>query len=214
MDCFNLVLTLGSKKVPVRLDWRFQGTSHDLGHLSDVVQAETGIEPACQKLIYKGRTLFKPDDIGSDFMKTSLASLGIKDGERVMVLGRKKIPEKQSANKKHQTSNGSSSQGKDSDPLGVLTSEVDQLCARLEDKINSTPQTQDILSLKSSKKCMMSIHEESMKLLERVDSTPVKDDNSRTRRKGLVNKLQSNLDKLEEQVDKIKSQIKLQENPS
>ena len=38
---------------------------------------------------FAGKTLFKPDDLKSDYMTTALASLGLKNNDRVMLLARK-----------------------------------------------------------------------------------------------------------------------------
>ena len=52
-------------------------------------------------------------------------------------------------------------------------------------------QNQDLPELKANKRCLMMLHEESMKLLEKVDSTPARDEEEyRKQRKALVHRLQ------------------------
>ncbi|XP_005108571.1 uncharacterized protein LOC101855977 [Aplysia californica] len=203
-ETLDLVLVFGVKKLPIHLDLlEEEGRAERLNlyHLSQAVYRETQVEPSCQKIIFRGRTLFKPNDLDTVFMNSSLSSLGLRDGDRVMVLGRK-------ASERRDSSESKGSQDSNN-PLTQLSSEVDAICGRCEQHISAVGDARDLASLKAGKKCIMGIHEESMKLLEKIDSTPAREDEDyRKQRKSLVNKLQALLDRCEDHLDKVKQKIR------
>lgn len=244
MKKLDLTLVFGTKKLFCRVAAEEVVT---LAHLSQAVMRETQVEPGNQKLIYRGRTLFKPEDIDTTAMDVSLKSFGVKGGDRIMVLGRKAAEKKETvqsvvfdcdlsssgAQKKDKSrtvnladvirerpglpSNSSTAtpppQPKKPPGLEELTSEVAKVSERFDREVATSESavSKDAQSLKSSKLILQGVHENAMKLLERVDGLQAGPGDDvgeyRARRKAAVVKLQSILDRCEGQLDQVKKAI-------
>lgn len=212
-ETLELVLVFGQKRLPmlVSLDGSDRpGDSLTIGHLSDAVTEVSQVKPECQKLIYRGRTLFNNDRKSTDAaFETTLSSLGIKNGERIMLLGRKPQDTNHTNEEKSPLKD---TKAPDPDRLAELRSRLDTISARLQQEVDKIAGMKDVAELKSLRLTLRGLHEETMKLLETVDSTREREDSVsdfRTQRKALVNSIQSKLDQCEnclaDITDKIKS---------
>ncbi|GFO03014.1 Bag family molecular chaperone regulator 1-like [Plakobranchus ocellatus] len=215
-DTMELILIFGQKKLPmlVSLDGSDRpGECLTIGHLSDAVFEVSQVEASRQKLIHRGKTLFKndPHSMQASF-QTDLASLGIKNGDRIMLLGRKATEKEDEAAFSNKKSGGNEKSEPLQGKLQQLQSKLDTISERLEAGVISTTSTnsQDLPGLKSKRRLLMELHEESMRLLETVDSITAQEDSGpdfRTQRKALVNALQSKLDLCESHLSDVSSRI-------
>ncbi|XP_059177818.1 uncharacterized protein LOC131957129 [Physella acuta] len=201
----NVTLTYGQNKIPIHLDVSSQDDGSKcltVGHLIDQVYKETNVEPACQKLIHRGRALNKADDSNSN--NTKLSTLGIRNGDRIMLLSRKVNDASTLA-----VSNGYAqhvAEGKSR--LEDLQSQVDRVCLQCDENIRRVQDTKELQGLKTSKLSFISLHEDSMKLLEKIDATTSNDNEEfRKQRKMMVNTIQGKLDICEKLIADITKKI-------
>uniref|UniRef100_A0A3P8W6C2 BCL2 associated athanogene 1 n=1 Tax=Cynoglossus semilaevis TaxID=244447 RepID=A0A3P8W6C2_CYNSE len=82
----------GSAKHSLTLAGHDDGTGPTVKDLSDVLCQTTGVPAASQKLIFKGKSLKD--------LEESLSSYGIKDGCKLMMIGKRNSPEEEAALKK------------------------------------------------------------------------------------------------------------------
>ncbi|GFR66148.1 BAG family molecular chaperone regulator 1-like, partial [Elysia marginata] len=178
------------KKLPmlVSLDGSDRpGDCLTVGHLSDAVTEVSQVKAEYQKLIHRGRTLFKnePESMEAAF-KTSLSSLAIKNGERIMLLGRKASGKQEEANRSEKKSPLNETIPPASDKLAELQARLDVISGRLEQEVAQAS------SLKT------------------VDSTSAPENSGldfRTQRKALVNSIQRKLDQCENCLSDVKAKI-------
>ncbi|XP_069814365.1 BAG family molecular chaperone regulator 1 isoform X2 [Dendropsophus ebraccatus] len=140
------------------------------------VEKITGVPLASQKLIYKGKSLKEMDQ--------TLSSMGIKNGCKVMLIGKKNCPEEESELKK----------------LKDLEKSVEQIASKLEDVNKELSGIQkgflskslQVEALGKLDKRIKTTVEQFMKILEQIDSMTMPENFSdcRMKRKGLVKKVQ------------------------
>lgn len=143
---------------------------HDEPTLQDMalsVEKITGVPLASQKLIYKGKSLKE--------MEQTLSALGIKNGCKVMLIGKKNCPEEESELKK----------------LKDLEKSVEQIAGKLEDVnkelsgiqkgfLNKSLQVEALGKLDKRIKTTV---EQFMKVLEQIDSMTIPENFSDSRMK-------------------------------
>ncbi|XP_044150461.1 BAG family molecular chaperone regulator 1 isoform X2 [Bufo gargarizans] len=140
------------------------------------VEKVTGVPLASQKLIYKGKSLKE--------MQQKLSVLGIKNGCKVMLIGKKNCPEEESELKK----------------LKDLEKSVEQIANKVEDVNKELLAIQKGFLTKSLQvealgkldKRIKTTVEQFMKVLEQIDSMTMPENFSdcKMKRKGLVQKVQ------------------------
>ncbi|KAM9083366.1 BAG family molecular chaperone regulator 1 isoform 1-T1 [Megaptera novaeangliae] len=145
--------------------------------LAQVVEEATGVPLPFQKLIFKGKSLKE--------METPLSALGIQNGCRVMLIGKKNSPEEEAELKK----------------LKDLEKSVEKIADQLEElRKELTGIQQGFLAkdLQAEALCKLNrrvkaIIEQFMKILEEIDTLVLPENfkDSRMKRKGLVKKIQA-----------------------
>ncbi|RVE61987.1 hypothetical protein OJAV_G00176730 [Oryzias javanicus] len=88
----NLIVTYGSVKHNIKLSSADDGTGPAVKDLSEALCQATGVPPASQKLIFKGKSLKEMDE--------SLSTYGIKGGCKLMMIGKRNSPEEEAELKK------------------------------------------------------------------------------------------------------------------
>uniref|UniRef100_A0A3P9H9K9 BAG family molecular chaperone regulator 1 n=1 Tax=Oryzias latipes TaxID=8090 RepID=A0A3P9H9K9_ORYLA len=88
----NLIVNYGSVKHNIKLTSPDDGNGPAVKDLSEAVCQATGVPPASQKLIFKGKSLKEMDE--------SLSTYGIKDGCKLMMIGKRNSPEEEAELKK------------------------------------------------------------------------------------------------------------------
>ncbi|OCT76220.1 BAG family molecular chaperone regulator 1 isoform X1 [Xenopus laevis] len=162
------------------------------------VEQVTGVPLHSQKLICKGKSLKE--------MEQTLSALGVKNGFRIMLIGKKNCPEEESELKK----------------LKDLEKSVEQMATKLEDVnkelsgiqkgfLNKSLQAEALIKLDKRIKTTV---EQFMKILEGIDAMTMPENfcDCRLKRKGLVKKVQGLLaqcDTVEgnigQEIDKLQS---------
>ncbi|CAH2283860.1 BAG family molecular chaperone regulator 1 isoform X1 [Pelobates cultripes] len=171
-----VTLTHGSEKHKLQLVGQEENDEPTVQDMALSVEQVTGVPIASQKLIFKGKSLKE--------MEQTLSSLGIKNGCKVMLIGKKNCPEEDSELKK----------------LRDLEKSVEQMATKLDDVnkelsgiqkgfLNKTLQVEALGKLD---KRIKSTVEQFMKILEQIDAMTMPDNFSdcRMKRKGLVKKVQ------------------------
>ncbi|KAM8967323.1 BAG family molecular chaperone regulator 1 [Pelodytes ibericus] len=178
----GLAITLihGSEKHKVQLDGLGAGLDENyeptVQDMALVVEKITGVPLTSQKLIFKGKSLKEMDH--------TLSAVGVKNGCKVMLIGKKNCPEEDSELKK----------------LKDLEKSVEQMAVKVDDVnkeltgiqkgfLNKTLQVE---ALNKLDKRIKSAVEQFMKILEQIDTMTMPDNFSdcRMKRKGLVKKVQ------------------------
>ncbi|XP_041373929.1 BAG family molecular chaperone regulator 1-like isoform X2 [Gigantopelta aegis] len=176
VEGLKLQLVYGSTKHQLNLQLPENDDVLTVARLSDAVADLTQVPRKQQKLIFKGRSLKNPDD--------SLTSLGLKQGSKVMLLGKKLDPDDAGDVMKMKSA---------SQDLDKLRERLTEISTRLdgidkgfldEDKKES--------SLREISRQLSVLTESLMKQLESLDALRFDDDNkvARTRRKNLVDNIQ------------------------
>ncbi|CAL1527935.1 unnamed protein product [Lymnaea stagnalis] len=209
-EVLDIVLVFGQKKIPVHLDVSNIGGGAEyltVGHLSDVVYKETNIEPLCQRLIYRGKTLFKADDKAvADCLNERLSSFGVRNGDKIMLLGRKTSEKKIESPPKSESSEAHLR-------LQDLQADVERLCSQCDLSVRECQGPLDLDALRASKKGLILVHENAMKVLEQIDSlSSHNNEDFRKLRKSLVNTIQAKLDICEKQMAEVSEKIQALEN--
>ncbi|XP_068090682.1 BAG family molecular chaperone regulator 1 [Hyperolius riggenbachi] len=171
-----ITLTHGSEKHKIQVLAQEEHDDPTLQDLAEAVEKVTSVPLTSQKLIYKGKSLKE--------MEQSLVDLGIKNGCKIMLIGKKNCPEEETEMKK----------------LKDLEKSVEQIATKLEDVnkelsglqkgfLSKNLQVEALGKLDKRIKTMM---EQLMKILEQIDSMEMPDNFSdcRMKRKTLVKKVQ------------------------
>ncbi|XP_070585744.1 BAG family molecular chaperone regulator 1 isoform X1 [Erythrolamprus reginae] len=189
----TVTVTYGNEKHNLQVDSQEDGqppTVHDLALLTEQV---TGVPVSFQKLIYKGKSLKE--------MEQPLSTLGVKNGCKVMLIGKRNSPEEETELKK----------------LKVLEKSVEQLAKKI-DEVNKDLReiqkkvgcilpfvymellTEDFLSKNNQTEALSQLDkrikgtaEQFMKILEQIDAIILPDNfnDSKQKKKGLVKKVQA-----------------------
>uniref|UniRef100_A0A2K5QR55 BAG family molecular chaperone regulator 1 n=2 Tax=Cebus imitator TaxID=2715852 RepID=A0A2K5QR55_CEBIM len=155
-----------------------QGSSEPLVQdLAQVVEEATGVPLSFQKLIFKGKSLKE--------MESPLSALGIQDGCRVMLIGKKNSPEEEAELKK--LKHWETSVEKIADQLEELNKE---LAGIQQGFLPKDLQAEALCKLDRKVKATI---EQFMKILEEIDTLilPENFKDSRLKRKDLVKKVQA-----------------------
>ncbi|XP_072431611.1 BAG family molecular chaperone regulator 1 isoform X1 [Chiloscyllium punctatum] len=192
VDTVGLTLMHGSSKHKIEISAVQEGCEPTLQDMATVIAQVTGVPQQLQKLIFKGKSLKE--------MEQPLSVLGVKNGCKIMMIGKKNSPEEEAELKK----------------LKELEKSTDQLSHKLEEinaeltGIQNGFLAQDLQSAALSKleKKVKSTSEQCMKFLEQIDAMSLPDDFSdcRHKRKSLVKNVQNYL----AQCDVIETNISQQ----
>ncbi|KGL79170.1 BAG family molecular chaperone regulator 1, partial [Tinamus guttatus] len=142
-----------------------------------LIEQVTGVPVPFQKLIYKGKSLKE--------MEQPLSALGVKNGCKVMLIGKRNSPEEEAELKK----------------LKDLEKSVDQIANKLEE-VNKEftsiqkgflPKDLQAEALKKLDKRIKGIAEQFMKILEQIDAINLPENFSdcKLKKKGLVKRVQA-----------------------
>ncbi|KAM4704709.1 BAG family molecular chaperone regulator 1 isoform 2-T2 [Rhinophrynus dorsalis] len=104
-----ITLTHGSEKHKLQVVGQEENEEPTLQDMALIVEQVTGVPLTSQKLIYKGKSLKE--------MQQTLTALGVKNGCKVMLIGKRNCPEEESELKK----------------LKDLEKSVEQMASKLED---------------------------------------------------------------------------------
>ncbi|XP_060586291.1 BAG family molecular chaperone regulator 1-like isoform X2 [Ruditapes philippinarum] len=145
-------------------------------HLTDAVYKLTEIPAEAQKLIYKGKSL---KDLGEE-----LTSLGLKSGAKVMLIGKKPVP--QDDEDTRAMNEVEANLEKQDKKLSDITYELDGVHRGY---LNKDQQSE---SVKHLEKRLAVVAETLMRLLEKLDALRFEESNKggRGKRKSLVTKIQ------------------------
>ncbi|XP_077348015.1 BAG family molecular chaperone regulator 1 [Lithobates pipiens] len=190
----TITLTHGSEKHKLQVVTQEE---HDddptLQDLALIVEKVTGVPLASQRLIYKGKSLKE--------MEQTLQALGVQNGCKIMLIGKKNCPEEESELKK----------------LKDLEKSVEQIASKLED-VNKefsgiqkgflSKNLQEEALGKLDKRIKTTV-EQFMKVLEQVDSVVMPDNfnDCRMKRKALVKKVQGFLAQCDTMEGNISQEI-------
>ncbi|MEE6465403.1 hypothetical protein FKM82_006546 [Ascaphus truei] len=166
----------GSEKHKLQVVAQEENEEPTLQDMASAVEHVTGVPLTSQRLIYKGKSLKE--------MERTLSALGVKNGCKVMLIGKRNCPEEESELKK----------------LKDLEKSVEQIANKLEDVtkelsgiqkgfLNKSLQDEALVKLD---KRIKSTVEQFMKVLEQIDSLAIPDNFSdcKQKRKDLVKKVQ------------------------
>ncbi|XP_034038602.1 BAG family molecular chaperone regulator 1 [Thalassophryne amazonica] len=184
----TLTVAYGSVKHSVTLKCQ-DGQSPTVRDLAEALAEATGVHTTAQKLIFKGKSLKDPEE--------SLFSYGIKEGCKMMLIGKRNSPEEEAELKK----------------LRDIEKSVDQLAKKLEHVdgeltgikngfLGKDLQVESLGKLDNSVKVAT---EQLMKILEQLDAMSLPDNfrDCKLKRRGLANTVQDFLarcDKLEASI--------------
>ncbi|KAM3928979.1 BAG family molecular chaperone regulator 1 isoform 2-T2 [Leptodactylus fuscus] len=171
-----VIITHGSEKHKLQVVAEEQHNDPTLQDVALSVEKITGVPLASQKLIYKGKSLKQ--------MEQTLTKLGIKNGCKIMLIGKKNCPEEETELKK----------------LKDLEKSVEQIESKLDDVNKELSGIQKGFLSKSlqmealgklDKRIKITV-EHFMKVLEQIDSMALPENfiDCRMKRKGLVKKVQ------------------------
>ncbi|KAF7706155.1 BAG family molecular chaperone regulator 1 [Silurus meridionalis] len=184
----TVTVSHGSSKHNISLTGQ-DGSELTVKHLSEALAQTTGVPQASQKIIFKGKSLKE--------MEESLSSLGIKQGCKLMMIGKRNSPEEEAELRK----------------LKDIEKSVEQTAKKLE-KVNGelTGLKNGFLAKDLQAEALNKLDhrvklasEQFMKILEDIDSLTVPENFSdcRMKKKGLVKTVQGFL----AQCDKIEAGI-------
>ncbi|KAL4635243.1 BAG family molecular chaperone regulator 1 [Arapaima gigas] len=189
-DILTLTVSYGSAKLSVPVPGReADGAEPGLAELAAALERLTGVPVASQRIIHRGRTLKE--------MEQSLSSLGIKQGSKLMMIGKRNSPEEEAELKK----------------LKDIEKTVEQTAKKLENvdgeltglKNGFLPKDLQAQAMSKLDQRVKAVAEQFMKLLELMDamSLPENFNDCRMKKKGLVKMVQSCL----AQCDRIEAGI-------
>ncbi|KAH9488014.1 hypothetical protein Btru_067292 [Bulinus truncatus] len=213
-ESLDVVLVFGQKKIPIHLNLPAEDASEHItvGHLSEKIQKETNIEPSCQKLIYKGKSLFKTDGIAC--FSEKLSSFGIRNGDRIMLLARKNLEKKSHDEYKKKLDNSADGHIRPVQNaelfqrLRDVQTEVDKIGLQCDELVRESRTISEPVALKSCKRSFILLHEKSMKLLENVDAIHSNsNEDVRKLKKSIVGSLQVQLDNCEKEISSISDKL-------
>ncbi|KAI5104070.1 BAG family molecular chaperone regulator 1 [Silurus meridionalis] len=174
----TVTVSHGSSKHNISLTGQ-DGSELTVKHLSEALAQTTGVPQASQKIIFKGKSLKE--------MEESLSSLGIKQGCKLMMIGKRNSPEEEAELRK----------------LKDIEKSVEQTAKKLEKGFLAKDLQAEALNKLDHRVKLAS--EQFMKILEDIDSLTVPENFSdcRMKKKGLVKTVQGFL----AQCDKIEAGI-------
>ncbi|CAI9619947.1 unnamed protein product, partial [Staurois parvus] len=189
----NAVCVTGSEKHKLQVVPQEEHDDPILQDLASIVEKVTGVPLASQRLIYKGKSLKE--------MEQTLSALGVQNGCKIMLIGKKNCPEEESELKK----------------LKDLEKSVEQIASKLEDVNKELSGIQKGFLSKNlqaealgklDKRIKTSV-EQFMKVLEQVDSMamPENFNDCRMKRKALVKKVQGLLAQCDTMEGNISQEI-------
>ncbi|XP_067667619.1 BAG family molecular chaperone regulator 1-like isoform X2 [Haliotis asinina] len=192
VDCLKLQLVHGPRKheLGMCLPQEEAGDVLTVRHLTEAVADLTEIPQANQRLIFKGRSLTKLDE--------SLTSLGVKQGSKIMLLGKK--PESVDVVDEQKLKKAEAELERLSKTLSDITHELDGINKGfLEKKLQSQ-------ALQKLGKQIRAMSEAFMKLLESLDALRFAEDNKgpRIKRKNMVDRIQKYLDRCDLLAEGVK----------
>lgn len=182
-------MTHGSAKHKINIE-----PSASVQDLMEIVDERTQIPAFNQKLIYKGLSLTK--DVG-----TLLHELGVKNNSKIMVIGQKHDPAEEAILKKMQSVQKSA---KDiQEHVTDLRLNLDSVKKGFLEK----PLVEK--SAEQLKKRLLSCTEKGMKCIEVLDEIELHErhKDARTKRKKIIDEIQSILDDCDKLADEIKSMV-------
>ena len=184
----ELVLMFKAKKMPALVPP--DGNITDLKHM---VEKLLNVEQHKQKLIHKGTTISNSPD-------NTLASFGIKQGSRIMVIGKSFSHEEEEVMKVLVTIEND---------FKKYNSTVDELSKQLEDILKGFNENYSDDITKHVKKGVLTASENLMRLLEKIDQMILKDEfaDAKIKRKNLVQNIQNKMDKCEACLDKLAEKL-------
>ncbi|XP_075416140.1 BAG family molecular chaperone regulator 1 isoform X1 [Tenrec ecaudatus] len=172
----SLTVTHSNEKYDIHVTPQQGAQEPIVQDLAQVVEEATGVLRPCQKLIFKGKSLKE--------MEQPLSALGIHNGCRVMLIGKKNSPEEEAELKK----------------LKALEKAVEKIAGHLEELSKDFAGIQQgflAKDLQAEALCKLDRRvkatiEHFMKILEEIDTLilPENFKESRLKRKGLVTKVQ------------------------
>lgn len=183
----ELVLMFKAKKIPALVPP--DGTVTDL---QCMVEKLLSVEQHKQKLIHKGTTVSNTPD-------RTLASFGIKQGSRIMVIGKSFSHEEEEVLKVLQAIES------DFKKYNVT---VDELSKQLDDHLKGFNENYSDDISKHVRKGVLTASENLMRLLEKIDQMILKDEftDAKIKRKTLVKNIQIKMDKCESCLEKLADQ--------
>ncbi|XP_072267998.1 BAG family molecular chaperone regulator 1 isoform X2 [Pyxicephalus adspersus] len=189
----TVTLTHGSEKHKLQVGTQDEHDDPTLQDLALIVEKVTGVPLTSQRLIYKGKSLKE--------MEQTLSVLGIQNGCKIMLIGKKNCPEEESELKK----------------LKDLEKSVEQIASKLEDVnkeftgiqkgfLSKNLQAEALAKL--DKRIKITV-EQFMKVLEQIDSVVIPENFSdcRMKRKALVKKVQGFLAQCDTMEGNISQEI-------
>ncbi|KAK5610546.1 hypothetical protein CRENBAI_003385 [Crenichthys baileyi] len=185
----TVTVAYGSTKHSITLTSQEDGTGPNVKDLSDALSEATGVPPASQKLIFKGKSLKD--------MEVSLSSCGIKEGCKLMMIGKRNSPEEEAELKK----------------LKEIEKSVEQTAKKLETVDGELTGLKNGFLAKDLQAEALSkldhrvkiAAEQFMKILEQIDAMNIPENfaDCKTKKKGLVKTVQDFL----AQCDRIEACI-------
>ena len=175
----NLVISVGAKRHEITIN-----EDSNVKDLMRSVAATTQIKEINQKLIHKGVTLTKePEKFLSEF--------GIKNGSKVMVIGKRYDSEEEAALKTFQVIE------KDVFKISLLTNELEKQVDSISKGFLDEPYKSE--AFKKIKKDLLKYSHLAMKHLETIDTIILSPEfaDAKLKRKSTVDKLQSFMDRCE-----------------
>ncbi|XP_069476644.1 BAG family molecular chaperone regulator 1 isoform X1 [Ambystoma mexicanum] len=175
-DSVTVTVSYGSEKHKLQISAQGDAAEPTLQDMAVIIEQITGVPITFQKLIYKGKSLKEMDK--------PLSALGIKNGCKVMLIGKRNSPEEDAELRK----------------LKDLERSVELVANKLEEISKEFTGLQKGFLAKNLQtealgkldKRIKSAVEQFMKLLEQIDSVSVPDNfnDCRLKRKNLVKKVQ------------------------
>ncbi|KAK6173162.1 hypothetical protein SNE40_016670 [Patella caerulea] len=187
-----LNVSYGSKKFAIKLKLPDDDTGDVLTvkHLMEAVAEVAEIKPENQKLIYKGRSLTDPSQ--------TLVGLGVKDGAKIMLLGKKSVAHDTEDVKKLFT-------------IEIAVEKHDGKMIELREEIDGIRKgflNKDLVdsALSQLKKKVGLTNEQLMKQFEVLDALRLDEDNkeARIKRKNVADRLNKSLDVCETLSEEVK----------
>ncbi|XP_044517492.1 BAG family molecular chaperone regulator 1 [Gracilinanus agilis] len=194
----TITVTYNNEKHSIQVVAQQENSEPTLQDLALLIEQVTGVPLAFQKLIYKGKSLKE--------MEQPLSALGVKNGCRVMLIGKKNSPEEEAELKKLRDLEKSVE--KIADQLVGVNEEL----GGIQKGFLAKDLRAEALS-KLDKKIKGTV-EQFMKILEQIDSLTLPENfrDCRLKRKGLVKKVQAFLAqcdtverRIEQETDKLQS---------
>ncbi|KAM5158062.1 BAG family molecular chaperone regulator 1 [Mantella aurantiaca] len=189
----TITLTHGSEKHKLQVVSQEEHEDPTLQDLALIVEKITSVPLASQRLIYKGKSLKE--------MEQTLSALGVQNGCKIMLIGKKNCPEEESELKKLKDMEKSVEQ------IASKLEEVNKELSGIQKGFLSTNLQAEALG-KLEKRIKTTV-EQFMKVLEQIDSMVMPDNfnDCRIKRKALVKKVQGFLAQCDTMEGNISQEI-------